>query len=183
VIPYLYHEILHVLSQFQAFGAIDLFFQLAMRVILMPVPGNIGASLSEFFPGILGDRAPDADEHIVYPAWRAVQDAAIRTFSFNNALPFSNRRFHNSDFIHRCLLRFQYFRHFFGRCNAGKIKNRVCVENQISCKETERRPVPTIRLWVALSGRSEAPPVRSLHMFKSLDHFDNLFPVSAANQR
>jgi hypothetical protein len=66
----------------------------------MPVPGNVGTFLSEFFPGVFGDGTSGADQHVVNPAGRTVQNATVRAFSVNNALPFSYRRFHDADLVH-----------------------------------------------------------------------------------
>lgn len=97
------HKILHIMSQLEALGTIHLLEQFAVFIILMPVPGNIGALLSEFFSGVFRDRAPDADEHVIYPARRTVQDTSVRAFPVNNTLPFFYRRLHNPDFVHEDL--------------------------------------------------------------------------------
>ena len=98
------HKILHVLCQTQAFRAVDFFAHFAVVVILMPVPGNIGTALSEFFTGVLGNRAAEAHQHIKNSAGWTVQHAAVGSLAVDDALPFFYRGFHNADLIHKDLL-------------------------------------------------------------------------------
>ena len=159
-----------------------------MHIILMPVPGNIGTSLSEFFSGILGNRAADTDQHIVYSAWRTVQHTAIRTFPFNDALPFSNRRFHDPDFIHNSLLRSYQSAYAFphGIVQSAKSENDVfiqCKARHLQPREASKKEKCSfLPLWYSVSGRSEAPPVRPLHIPKPLGHRNNFFLIRTTNQ-
>jgi len=94
------HEILHVLGQFFALRAIHFFTHLSMHIILMPVPGNIGTVLSEFLPGVLGNRAAKADQGIENSAGRAIQDTTVRSLAIDDPLPLFYRCLHDADFIH-----------------------------------------------------------------------------------
>jgi hypothetical protein len=106
VIPDLNHEILHLLRQACALGAVNLPAYFSVHVILMPVPGTIGAALSKFFTGIRGDGTADTDQNVINSAGGAVQHAAVGSFAVNNPLPFSYRCIHDVNVIHFGLLRF-----------------------------------------------------------------------------
>lgn len=72
VIDDFYHEIAHVAGQFEAFRAVDLFSDMSMGVVLVPIPASIRAPFAEFLPGIFRYGAAGAYQHVVNSARWAV---------------------------------------------------------------------------------------------------------------
>jgi hypothetical protein len=94
------HEVPHFGRQPQTLGAINLFSEVTMFIVLVPVPATVWGPSAEFLAGVLGNGTAEADRHVKNSAGRAVQDAAVGALSGDDPVPFADRRFHDFNFVH-----------------------------------------------------------------------------------